>query len=273
MTIGTLRKMLVEGTTPISYTLPIGQESVALNSLLNAQVTIEFIGNIYCIECGRKTKKSFNQGYCFPCLRNLAQCDLCIVKPELCHYDQGTCRQPEWGESNCMQAHVVYIANSSGLKVGITRAKQIPTRWIDQGAVQALPIFEVDSRLQSGLLEVVLKKYVSDRTEWRTMLKGDPSPLDLIAERHRIFQEAKTDLVECTTRIGRQSVRPMLDKNEVCFRYPIINYPTSITSHNFDKNPLVQGRLQGIKGQYMMLDTGVLNVRKFGGYEVKFSSH
>ena len=172
-----------------------------------------------------------------------------------------------------MQPHVVYIANSSGLKVGITRASQVPTRWIDQGAVQALPIFEVDSRLQSGLVEVVLKGYLSDRTEWRAMLKGEPLPLDLVAERQRIYREAESELAACRASIGGDSMRPALDKQESRFRYPIDDYPVKIVSHNFDKQPLVQGRLQGIKGQYMIFDTGVLNIRKFGGYEVKLFSH
>ena len=273
MTIGIIRKMQVEPTTPVSYRLPIGEKEIELNGLLGSQMTIEFTGNIYCLECARKTNKSFNQGYCFPCFRSLAACDLCIVKPELCHYQQGTCREPLWGEANCMQPHVVYIANSSGLKVGITRASQVPTRWIDQGAVQALPIFEVDSRLQSGLVEVVLKGYLSDRTEWRAMLKGEPLPLDLVAERQRIYREAESELSACRASIGGDSMRTVFDEQESRFRYPINDYPVKIISHNFDKQPLVQGCLQGIKGQYIIFDTGVLNIRKFGGYEVKLFSY
>jgi len=268
MTTGVIRKMVVEATEPVSYWLPMGEERLELKSLLGSQVTLEFTGQIYCIECGRKTNKSFNQGYCFPCVRSLAACDMCIVKPELCHYDQGTCREPAWGESHCMRPHVVYLANSSGLKVGITRASQVPTRWIDQGAVQALPLYEVDSRLQSGWLEVALKRYISDRTDWRAMLKGDPSQLDLLVERDRLLGEASVDLAQCQLKIGSAAMRSLEGAQEARFKYPVLHYPEKIKAHNFDKQARVEGCLQGVKGQYMILDTGVLNIRKFAGYEV-----
>ena len=268
MTTGVIRKMVVEATEPVSYWLPMGEERLEVQSLLGSQISLEFTGQIYCIECGRKTTKSFNQGYCFPCLRSLAACDMCIVKPELCHYDQGTCREPAWGESHCMRPHVVYLANSSGLKVGITRASQVPTRWIDQGAVQALPLYEVDSRLQSGWLEVALKRYISDRTDWRAMLKGDPSQLDLLVERDRLLGEASVDLAQCQLKIGSASMRLVDGAEEARFKYPVLVYPEKIKAHNFDKKARVEGCLQGVKGQYMILDTGVLNIRKFAGYEV-----
>ena len=268
MTTGVIRKMVVEATEPVSYWLPMGEERLDVQPLLGSQISLEFTGRIYCIECGRKTNKSFNQGYCFPCLRSLAACDMCIVKPELCHYDQGTCREPAWGESHCMRPHVVYLANSSGLKVGITRASQVPTRWIDQGAVQALPLYEVDSRLQSGWLEVALKRYISDRTDWRAMLKGDPSQLDLLVKRDRLLGEASVDLAQCQLKIGSASMRLVEGAQEARFKYPVLVYPEKIKAHNFDKKARVEGCLQGVKGQYMILDTGVLNIRKFAGYEV-----
>ena len=268
MPTGVIRKMVVEAPEPVSYWLPMGQERLEMQSLLGSQISLEFTGQIYCIECGRKTTKSFNQGYCFPCLRSLAACDMCIVKPELCHYDQGTCREPAWGESHCMRPHVVYLANSSGLKVGITRASQVPTRRIDQGAVQALPLYEVDSRLQSGWLEVTLKRYISDRTDWRAMLKGDPSQLDLLVKRDRLLGEASADLAQCQLKIGSASMRLVEGAQEAHFKYPVLVYPEKIKAHNFDKKARVEGCLQGVKGQYMILDTGVLNIRKFAGYEV-----
>ena len=118
----------------VLYSLPIGSEQVPLNPYIGKTIRLEYSGQINCIACGRKTKKSFNQGYCFPCMRSLAECDMCIVRPEQCHFDQGTCRDEQWALRHCMQEHIVYLANSSGLKVGITRHTQIPTRWIDQGA-------------------------------------------------------------------------------------------------------------------------------------------
>ncbi len=131
--------MLSSHDSPVSYLLPLDDELIPVNQFIGKALSLTFQGEIHCIECGRKTRKSYNQGYCFPCFKSLASCDMCIMKPETCHYQQGTCRQPEWGETHCFQDHYVYLANSSAIKVGITRGTQIPTRWIDQGASQALP--------------------------------------------------------------------------------------------------------------------------------------
>ena len=151
---GTLRKLKSSLTEPVQYHLPVGDNLVDLNALIGKELTLTFSGTILCSNCGKKTKKSYSQGHCFVCMRKLASCDMCIMKPETCHYDKGTCREPQWGEENCMIPHYVYLANTSGLKVGITRHTQIPTRWVDQGATQALPIFKVQTRLQSGLVEL-----------------------------------------------------------------------------------------------------------------------
>ena len=140
---GSLRKMRAVLSDPVDYFLVLDETEVPLNEILGCNIKLEFHGLIHCIYCGRKTSKSFNQGYCFPCFRKLARCDLCIVSPEKCHYHEGTCREPKWGQENCMTEHVVYLSITSGLKVGITRSTQVPTRWIDQGATQAQPIFIV----------------------------------------------------------------------------------------------------------------------------------
>ena len=182
---GTLRKLKSRLDSPVSYSLPLGDQDIPLNAMLQSTVRLHFSGQINCTHCGRYTNKSFSQGYCYPCFQKLAQCDSCIIHPEKCHYDQGTCREPEWGEEFCMQDHIVYLANSSGVKVGITRATQVPTRWIDQGAVQALAIMRVRSRLQCGSLEVLLKQHVSDKTNWRDMLMGCDHHTDLLAEKKR----------------------------------------------------------------------------------------
>ncbi len=163
----------------VQYVLPIGENLLAMNEHIGETIKLSYKNEIHCISCGRKTNKSFAQGHCYPCFRRLASCDMCIMKPETCHFAEGTCREPEWGEANCFIPHYVYLANSSGIKVGITRGTQIPTRWMDQGAAQALPVFQVATRLQSGLLEVALKEFVSDRTDWRKMLKSDAEPQDL----------------------------------------------------------------------------------------------
>jgi hypothetical protein len=260
--------MIATDEQPVAYTLPLGDERLLVNPLLGKTFRLTYSGQIQCVGCGQLTKKSFNQGFCFRCFSTLAQCDLCIVKPELCHFAKGTCREPEWGQTHCMQPHYVYLANASGLKVGITRANQIPTRWLDQGAVQALPVMQVQSRHHAGLVEVAFKKQVSDRTDWRKMLKGEPETHDLAAQREDLFSRCEKDLASVSeggvenslTRLTKEAVRT--------FVYPVLTYPTRVTALNLDKTPTIEGTLLGVKGQYLIFDTGVLNVRKFAGYDV-----
>lgn len=191
------------------------------------------------------------------------------MSPEKCHYHLGTCREPEWGETHCMVEHVVYLANSSGLKVGITRASQVPTRWIDQGAVDAIPILRVATRYLSGLVEVACKAHVADRTNWRTMLKGDVPALDLKQERDRLLGLISEDLQALREAHGAEAIQAV-DEAGLGLSYPVDTWPEKVKTHNLDKTPAVEGVLEGIKGQYLILDTGVINIRKFTGYEVRF---
>ena len=190
------------------------------------------------------------------------------MAPEKCHYDAGTCREPSWGEQFCMTDHVVYLANSSGIKVGITRATQLPTRWLDQGASQALPIMRVATRQQSGLVEDVLRSQVPDRTNWRALLKGDAEVLDLPAIRDQIFDACADGLRELHGRFGLQAIQPLHDAEVVQMKYPVEAYPKKIVSFNLDKDPVAEGTLLGIKGQYLIFDTGVINIRKYTAYQL-----
>ena len=257
-----------EGT--VLYKLRVGDHTVELNSLLGKSIELKFSGNIYCSYCQRKTKKSFSQGFCFPCFKKLARCDSCIMSPEKCHYFEGTCREPEWGEAHCMVPHVVYLANSSGLKVGITRQTQIPTRWIDQGAAQALPILQVHNRRMSGLVEDLFRSQVNDRTHWQAMLKGDPPPLDLMAEKDRLLSGLNSGIGQLIQTESEAEAHPLPDATPVSIRYPVLEYPVKVKSHNPEKEPVVAGTLLGIKGQYLILDTGCINIRKFTSYEAEF---
>jgi len=257
-----------ESGQPVQYQLPMGDELLPMNEHIGQTIKLQHQGEIHCIACGKQTKKSFAQGHCYPCFRRLASCDMCIMKPETCHYAEGSCREPVWGESNCFIPHYVYLANSSGIKVGITRGTQIPTRWIDQGAGQALPIFQVANRLQSGLLEVAIKKHVSDRTDWRKMLKSDAEPLDLKMLRDELLQKCATEIAEIKTVQGEEAI-VAVDEDVVEIKFPVSEYPEKIKSLNFDKQPEIEGLLMGIKGQYLILDNGVLNIRKFTGYNIQ----
>lgn len=265
---GAVRKMKTELEDPVQYAIPLGDEAVPLNTLLGQTVELRYSGVINCIHCDRKTSKSFNQGYCYPCFKRLAQCDSCIISPEKCHYAAGTCREPEWGETHCMRDHFVYLSNTSGLKVGITRGSQVPTRWMDQGATQALPIFRVDTRLHSGLVEVLFKDHIADKTNWQAMLKGNAEDRDLPAERDRLMEVCAVQLDALQAQNGLNAITALLDQEVVSIAYPVIEFPAKVKSFNLDKTPEIAGTLLGIKGQYLIFDTGVINMRKYGGYNV-----
>lgn len=265
---GAVRKMDVTLDKPVTYSMRLGEQTVPINRYLGQRLRLEFQGRINCIYCDRKTNKSFNQGYCYPCFKRLARCDSCIVAPVKCHYAQGTCREPQWANEHCMIDHVVYLANTSGVKVGITRGSQVPTRWIDQGATQARPIFRVASRLHSGLVESLFSEHIADKTNWRTMLKGDAAPRDLEAERVRLMSACAAQIEQLQREHGLQSIAELHDAPEVTIAYPVLQYPDKVTSFNLDKAPLVEGTLTGVKGQYLIFDTGVINMRKYGGYQV-----
>lgn len=271
--LGILRKMKAALADPVQYKLPLTEQFVDLNLLIGKTIKLVFTGNIYCVHCNRSIKKSFNQGYCYPCFTSLAQCDMCIMKPETCHYDAGTCREPKWGEDFCFQPHFVYLANSSGIKVGITRQTQIPTRWIDQGAIQALPVFKVQSRLISGLVEVIIAQHVSDKTSWQKMLKNQVEIVDLKQKRDDLLAICKSEITEIKQRFGDKSIEFLTKALPVDIKFPVLIYPQKIKSFNFDKTAEVSGVLQGIKGQYLLFDTGVINIRKFSGYEVELVSY
>ena len=266
---GSLSKMSVQLQAPVvQYSFRLGDSLVPVNPMIGKTLRLEYLGAIHCSHCGKRTKTSYSQGYCYPCMTKLAQCDLCIMAPERCHYDAGTCREPSWGEQFCMTDHVVYLANSSGVKVGITRATQLPTRWLDQGAIQALPIMRVSTRQQSGLVEDVLRSQVPDRTNWRNLLKGDAEVLDLAAIREQVFDACADGISTLHERFGLQAIQPLPDAEVVEIRYPVEAYPKKIVSLNLDKTPVIEGTLLGIKGQYLIFDTGVINIRKYTAYQL-----
>ena len=248
------------------YKLSFDDQQVDMGSLVGQHIELTFNKTIQCanLECKRTTPKSYSQGYCFPCARSLARCDLCIMRPETCHYHLGTCREPEWGLSNCFTPHIVYLANSSGVKVGITRKTNTPSRWIDQGAISALPILEVKTRLESGLIEKALKSFITDKTNWRAMLKNETEPADLVSTRASL-------LGEISNLVDKLDAKTFPD-DVINIDYPVLKYPTKVVSLSFDKNPVISGVLNGIKGQYLLLESGVLNVRKFSSYPLTLST-
>lgn len=272
---GNLAKMQVEMNDQgvASYRLPIGESRVDMNALVGQSVSVVYNNTIHCGHCGRLTKKSFNQGYCYPCLMKLAQCDTCIIKPELCHYHEGTCREPEWGETHCLSDHFVYLSNTGTTKVGITRhvTDGVSSRWIDQGATQAIVVMRVPDRLTSGEVETIFKGHIGDKTNWRTMLKGQIDTIDMAELRDILFEKVAADLDELANKKGLQAFTKV-DTPALTIDYPVDTYPIKIKSINLDKTPAFSGTLTGIKGQYWMLDGDrVINIRKYAGYDVTLS--
>ncbi len=270
---GTIRKMKSElglGVNPVTYQLPLidpidnkSEILVPMNDLLGQKITLEYQDQIFDIYDGKPIKKSYAQGFSYQNLMTLARCDTCIVKPELCHYHKGTCREPKWGEEHCFIPHVIYLSITSGVKIGITRETQVPTRWIDQGAQYALPILKVADRKTSGMVEVELARTMADKTNWRNMLKGVFEFVDLEMIRDQIFDEYG-DLLD-------DADAEDIDAEVLEIKYPILETPEKITSLSFDKKKKIEGTLLGIKGQYLILDTGVINMRKHQGYKIELS--
>ncbi len=261
--------MVTDHQQTVHYSLALGDQTIPLNPYIGHKISLKYIGTINCTHCGRRSKKSFGQGYCYPCFSKLAQCDTCIMSPERCHFEAGTCREPEWANRFCMTDHIVYLANSSGIKVGITRVNQVPTRWMDQGAVTALPIYRVATRQQSGFVEDIFRQVVPDKTNWRKLLKGEIETIDLAQQRDHLLAITTPQIIELQQRFGVQAIQPITDAECYQFSYPVLQYPKTVKTHNFDKDPLVEGTLHGIKGQYLLLDTGAINIHKFTAYHVE----
>ena len=256
---GNLRKMKSSLSDVVHYRLPLSDERVDMNARIGTSIRLEFEGQINCINCGRLTKKSFGQGFCFPCFRSSPVASECIIKPELCRAHEGEARDMDWAREHCLTEQVVYLAKSSAIKVGITRNSQVPTRWIDQGASEAIVFARVPNRYTAGVVEVAMKDHLTDRTNWQRMLKNQISDADLL--------QKKTELIETLDAQMRQYVDD--DTKVWQITYPVETFPAKVKSLSFDKLPVIEGTLAGIKGQYLIFDDGrVLNIRKHNGYFV-----
>lgn len=254
---GQLRKMRVTHLDPIQYELELDAR-INMNEMIGRKLRFTHTGDIFCVCCGKKTKTSFNQGFCFSCFQNSPESAECIIRPELCraHLNEG--RDIEWELMNHNQPHVVYLAASDGVKVGVTRLTQMPTRWIDQGASSAIIVAEVSNRYLAGLLEVELKSRFTDKTNWQKMLRNEiDESIDLLEAKWALEEVLPSDLLQYFSE----------DDTILRFSYPVSNYPSKVQSVSFDKEKSIEGVLTGIKGQYIILDESkVLNIRKHTAY-------
>ena len=259
---GNLRKMETTLDDVAHYTLALGDAQIDMNAKIGSTIKLSFDGTINCIACEKVTKKSFGGGFCYPCFRNAPESSECIIRPELCRAHEGEARDMAWAEKHCLVEQIVYLARSSAVKVGITRASQMPTRWIDQGATDAIIFARVPNRYTAGLVEVAMKEHLTDRTNWQRMLKNEVIDADLVETKASLTGTLDDDL------------RQYVDADDtVCsINYPVNQYPEKVKSVGFDKFPEIEGCLAGIKGQYLIFDDNrVLNIRKHNGYRISMA--
>ena len=258
---GVLQKMLTEMANPVSYYLQLQEDFLMVNSLINSCIKIEFL-HFQCLNCG-KNEPIFRQGFCKKCFFEVPQAAQWIMHPELSKAHLGIEeRDLEYEKQMQLQPHYVYLANSSDVKIGVTRASQVPTRWIDQGAHEALIVAEFPNRYLAGITEVALKQHISDKTNWRKMLTNSVEDVDLKGIRKKMFplmpEETKPFFIDNTS--------------EIHIHFPVVKYPSQVKSLNLLKTPTYSGILKGIKGQYLIFDDDtVFNVRANEGLFVNFT--
>lgn len=255
---GVLRKMQTEIGDPIQYYLLFDGDFLNLNQVLNKELSITFI-KFQCLNCG-EDRPIFRQGFCRSCFYEVPTAGDWIMRPELSTAHLGKeDRDLEYEKKIQLQPHIVYLANSSNIKVGVTRKSQVPTRWIDQGAHEAIEIVEVPNRYLAGITEVALKDHIGDKTNWRKMLTNDVDDEDLIAYRNKL-----------KTYIPDEALDYYIENNEETHMiFPVMQYPEKVKSLNLGKTPHYKGILKGIKGQYLIFeDNTVFNVRGNEGYVV-----
>jgi len=259
---GVLRKMQTEYTDPIQYYLILANDFININQLLSKTIELTFI-KYQCLGCG-KDKPIFRQGFCKQCFFELPQAADWIIRPELSKAHLGIeDRDLAYEQKVQLQDHVVYLANSSNLKVGVTRQTQIPTRWIDQGAHEAIPLLVVPNRYLAGLAEVSLKDHVSDKTNWRKMLTNHVEDVDLVKEKEKLATFLPDELTKYI----------QLDNSkETEIHFPVLHYPTKVKSLNLVNKQHYKGKLVGIKGQYLLFeDQTVFNIRSNEGLVVRMA--
>ncbi|HET8809625.1 MAG TPA: DUF2797 domain-containing protein [Flavobacteriaceae bacterium] len=258
---GVLKKMKTELSSPIQYYLVFQNDFIHMNQLLDKEISLRFLG-YQCLNCN-EDKPIFRQGFCYDCFYKTPLAGDWIMRPELstAHLEKED-RDLDYEKKVQLQPHIVYLANSSNVKVGVTRKSQIPTRWIDQGAHEAMEILETPNRYLAGITEVALKAHIADKTNWRKMLQNEIEDENLEAIRSKLEpfvpDEAKPYFLE--------------NNKETELKFPVLQYPKSPKSLNLQKTPDFSGKLKGIKGQYLIFEGNtVFNVRNNEGFVVGLS--
>jgi hypothetical protein len=262
---GNLAKMQTEiQNNLVHYYLTLGADKWHMNELIGKTISMSYLHKIHCVSCGKLTKTSFGQGFCYSCFTTAPEAEPCVLHPEKCRAHLNESRDMEYAKAHCLIPHYVYLAVASGIKVGVTRHHQIPTRWIDQGAWKAMILAKTPNRHIAGIIEVYLKTYYSDKTNWKSMLKDVKAheidlPQEIVKAGEYLPETLKQFLVS--------------DSNEIELSYPNLAMPDNPKSVNLDKNSELTGQLTGIKGQYLIIDNeSVINLRKHSGYLIRLQS-
>jgi hypothetical protein len=262
---GNIQKMKSIHETPVKYFLQCGDSEIEMNTLIGKKIKIEYQDRINCINCGALTKKSFHQGYCYSCFTSIPQCDIGVLQPEKDMSHLGISRDMEWAKQNSLVDHYVYLALTGNLKVGVTRHTQIPTRWIDQGAIAAIKIAKTPYRNLAGQIEVALKQYISDKTNWAKMLLANHYDIDLKKSKKEIAVFIPDELKKYIS----------LDNSITEIEYPLIlSGIAKFKTINLETNPKIESKLLGIKGQYLIFESAeVINIRKHNGYFINIETY
>jgi len=258
---GFLRKMSVNfAADTVQYLLPDG---ALANHWIDHQLNFSFLNEIRCVKCNSKITKTYNDGYCFKCFDSSPENSPCVIRPELCRGHLGEGRNIQWELDNHNTPHIVYLAQTDVVKVGVTRKSNLLNRWIDQGAYKATILAETPNRYEAGRIEVALKNLITDRTNWRKMLTNETDDsIDLLEEKWRLEEYLPSDLRQYFSN----------DENVVSINYPVLVYPLKVQSIQLEKTPIFTKRLNGIRGQYFIFDDGsVLNIRKHSGYGLRIA--
>jgi hypothetical protein len=258
---GVLKKMITENSHIVQYYLDLESDFINMNQLLNRNLEIAFV-KYRCMNCHIE-KEIYRQGFCKNCFFDIPSAGDWIMRPELSKAHLGEeDRDLAYEKSVQLQPHIVYLANSSNVKVGVTRKQQVPTRWIDQGAHEAIEIVEVPNRYLAGITEVALKDHVADKTNWRKMLKNDIEDVDLKSWQHKL-----------KAFIPEEAQEYFIENNSLTqINFPVHQYPETPKSLNIAKEKSYTGKLVGIKGQYLIFeDQKVFNIRSNEGIVVRLT--
>ena len=261
---GNIRKMRTSLEDEVEYSLPLynnlqKNHNVPMNQFIGSTVNISFKGLINCVVTGRKINKTYGEGMSYDAWKNSPMAVESIIRPELSRIHEGIAlRDEKWERENHLQPHYVYLTKTGGIKVGVTRATNLPYRWIDQGAVEGLVIAETPYRQAAGLIEIALKQYISDKTNWRKMLTND-----LVDD---TLEDVRVQLID---KIPSELKQYVVKKEKLKISFPVIEYPQKVKSMKLDKIPEIEMKLMGIKGQYLIFEEGnVINLRSHAGYYI-----